>query len=162
MSHSIGQVSIRYVKNTGFSNEYIVPEKNSPLDQRRWTLPERVRSTRGLSFGKEKMFWECNHQRYPESLHYPIYGEPIAEIFPALRKTDLHSIHNDMRYRRWYKLLDEYGPAQVELSNGQTSRNFRYYVTASHNDWAQISCGHLARGPGQRIDMEQHFQPWSC
>ncbi len=84
------------------------PFEYEPLNQRAWTLQERLLSPRTLHFGTEEMYWECQHCVFAED------GALLWQEFPTLPKI-LESMSpsgsgQNSRYRHnaWFILVEEY------------------------------------------------------
>jgi hypothetical protein len=80
------------------------PNYWNPLDQRGWTLQERILSTRVLSFAEDKIYWECNASYRLESLHFACVSHWRSDA----TKQDLTTMKKSDVYRWWYKIVEEY------------------------------------------------------
>jgi hypothetical protein len=104
-----GWLEIRYLDH----HDPLDPAYDNPLDQRGWTLQERLFSNRVLFFSKNQVFWECNAGYRLESLHFACTNSSswkgtIGGLSRGIGKMDLKVIEKPKAYKWWYKILDSY------------------------------------------------------
>jgi hypothetical protein len=84
------------------------PGSKNVLDQRGWTLQERLLSNHVLSFSKDKMFWECDASHRLETLHFACASADDSWRVNGTTKQDLKAMEKSQVYQWWYKTVNDY------------------------------------------------------
>ena len=113
-----GQVKVTYNHNLYHgTGEHLGPLLQTPLDERGWTLQERLVSPRVLFIEDEKMWWECTSCLLVESSHVCI---PVfTKVWGNLRivKQPLLELSPIQIYRWWLIAVTDFCQRQLTYPN---------------------------------------------
>ena len=108
-----GRVKVMYARESFEGSRLIQPLRRPPLDDRGWTLQERILSTRVLSFEDDKMWWDCTSCRRIESSHGCIFSEGMEFEGPDIAKQPLLKLSHLQMYDRWLMTVDDFCTRQL-------------------------------------------------
>ena len=113
-----GEVKVAYIENMRTLNLGPVNEafQSSPLDQRGWTLQERLLSTRVLSFEDDRTWWECTSCRMVEALHPCILASTNSLYDPVIAKEPLSTLTSAQIYGWWLMALQDFCGRQLSYA----------------------------------------------
>ena len=170
------KVKVLYVKDLWNENVHTQPMRGQPLDQRGWTLQERLLSNRVLSFESDKMWWECSSFTMMESLHMPL-TRTTSNLF--LAKKQMLGLSANEVYDWWLKATSEYCkrrltypmdalPAIAGVANVVSQlTNDIYLAGLWQNDlargltWKRDPTSSLAEMPVRKVELPYRAPSWS-
>ena len=110
-----GAVKVVHIKDLSMLNgaPHVASRDLSPLDQRGWTLQERLLSTRVLSFEDDRTWWECASCRMVEALHPCIQSSTNTRYGLDKAKEPLLKFTSAQIYDWWLLALEEFSKRQL-------------------------------------------------